>query len=124
MASRVEVEEFIRASFRSVWALELISLLRSQDGALSHREMVERLRASDFVIAQCLENLAAVGLVCRNEDGSAFYRPFSKELDDLVAQTEQLYGSSPNAVRRIIATATNPGIAAFSNAFRLRKDEE
>jgi hypothetical protein len=125
MAARDEVEEFIRTSFRSVWALELLFMLRKhRDRSLSHREMVDGLRASDFVISQSLENLSMVGLVSREEDGSARYSPVREDADRLVEQTEQFYAKGPNAVRRVIAWAANPGLTAFADAFRLRKDDK
>ena len=125
MSSRGDVEDFVRATFRSVWALELLCMLRKdRDRSLSHREMVDGLRASDFVVTQSLGNLAAVGLVTLEEDGSARYRPAHGDADRLVEQTEELYAKSPNAVRRIIASSANPGITAFANAFRLRKEDK
>jgi hypothetical protein len=125
MVSRAQVEEFVRASFRSVWALELLCIMRKQgDRALTPDELVDGLRASHFVVSQGLENLESVGLVIRNPDGSARYCPASSELDGLVAEAEALYKSRPNAVRRLIISATSPGISAFANAFRLRKDDE
>ena len=124
MVSRREIEEFIRATFRSVWALEILCLLRkNRDRPLAHREMVDSLRASDFVVSQSLDNLASVGLVIREADGSARYCPSDKTADRLVAQTEEFYATSPNAVRRIIALSINPGLTAFADAFRLRRDD-
>jgi predicted transcriptional regulator len=125
MVSRNEVEEFIRATFRSVWALEILCLLRkNRERSLTSREMVEVLRASDFVVAQSLDNLASMGLVVRDPDGSARYCPADRRADQLVGDTEQLYARSPNAVRRIIATSINPGLTAFADAFRLRRDDQ
>lgn len=99
-------------------------LRRNRDRSLTHREMVDGLRASDFVVTQSLDNLSTMGLVIRDEDGSARYSPAHKDADRLVERTEELYGKSPNSVRRIIATAVNPGLTAFANAFRLRKDDK
>lgn len=125
MNSRDEVEEFVRATFRSVWALELLCMLRKNRArSISHREMVDGLRASDFVVTQSLDNLTVMGLVSREQDGSARYQPAHDIADDLVERTEDLYAKSPNAVRRIIASAANPGLTAFANAFRLRKDDK
>lgn len=124
MASRAQVEEFVRASFRSVWALELLCMLRKHGGrTLTPDELVHGLRASHFVVAQGLENLESVGLVARERDGSAHYRPASDELDRLVADAEALYVSRPNAVRRLIISGAAPEITAFAEAFRLRKDD-
>ena len=123
MPSKQEVASFIRSTFRSVWALELLGFLRlHRDRSLSHAEMVAGLRGSDLVVTQSVESLAAAGLVLVEADGSARYAPTSPDLDKLVEKAQALYASSPDAVRRMIVAAANPGITAFADAFRLRKD--
>jgi hypothetical protein len=123
MPSNEEVASFIRATFRSVWALELLGFLRqNRSRALTHAEMVAELRGSDLVVTQSLATLAAAGLILSEADGSARYAPAADELDRLVEQAEALYGRSPDAVRRMIVAAASPGITAFADAFRLRKD--
>ena len=123
MPSQDDVASFIRATFRSVWALELLCFLRqNRDRNLSHADMVAGLRGSDLVVTQSVESLTAAGLVMAEADGAARYHPVSAELDGLVASAEALYSSSPDAVRRMIVAAANPGITAFADAFRLRKD--
>ena len=123
MPSEHDVAAFIRASFRSVWALELLRMLRqNQDRILSRDEMVAGLRGSDLVVTQGVDTLSAAGLVVTEDDGGARYRPATAELDALVEATEALYRTSPDAVRRMIVAAANPGITAFADAFRLRKD--
>ena len=123
MPSRSEVSSFIRASFRSVWALELLCFLRQNRGR-SHKqeEMVAALRGSDLVVEQSVESLSAAGLVLTEADGSARYAPTGPELEKLVGAAVALYAKSPDAVRRMIVSAANPGITAFADAFRLRKD--
>lgn len=117
------ISTFISASFRSVWALELLCLLRrNRDRRMSHEEMVTGLRASDLVVTQSLGSLSAAGLVLMESDGAARYGPASSSLEKLVAATEELYGRSPDAVRRIIISAANPSLTAFANAFRLKGD--
>lgn len=123
MSSREEVSSFIRGTFRSVWALELLCFLRqNRERALTHAEMVAELRGSDLVVTQGVATLAAAGLIVSEADGSARYAPASEDLDVLVDQAEALYASSPDAVRRMIVAAASPGITAFADAFRLRKD--
>ena len=123
MASGEDVETFIRSTFRSVWALELLILLReNRERSLTHEEMVKRLRGSDLVVRHSIESLAAAGLVIPEEDGSARFSPASAELDSLTSQSEEIYARSPDAVRRLIVAAATPGLAAFADAFRLRKD--
>ena len=123
MPSEHDVATFNRASFRSVWALELLCLLRqNQDRSLSRDEMVAGLRGSDLVVTQGVETLNAAGLIVTEVDGGARYQPASAEIDALVDATEAMYRTSPDAVRRMIVAAANPGISAFADAFRLRKD--
>jgi len=123
MPSEPEVASFIRATFRSVWALELLCFLRqNRDRGLSHPEMVAGLRGSDLVVTQSVESLAAAGLVLTQDDGTVRYRPVTADLERLADATTALYGKSPDAVRRTIAVAANPAITAFADAFRLRKD--
>lgn len=123
MPSAPEVSSFIRSTFRSVWALELLCHLRqNRDRSLSHSQMVAGLRGSDLVVGQSREALNAAGLIVTVEDGSARYQPASAELDRLAEGAEALYARSPDAVRRMIVSAAAPGISAFADAFRLRKD--
>lgn len=123
MPPKDKLSDFIAASFRSVWALELLCLLRrNRDRTLSHEEMIAGLRASQLVVTQGLETLSAAGLVVLEADGAARYGPASKALDNLVVATEEFYARSPDAVRRIIVSAANAGLTAFADAFRLRRD--
>jgi hypothetical protein len=123
MPSQPDVSSFIRATFRSVWALELLCFLRQErDRSLSHEEMVAGLRGSDLVVLQSVDSLTAAGLVLVEADGSARYRPVSDDLDALAEAAAALYAKSPDAVRRTIVAAANPAITAFADAFRLRRD--
>jgi hypothetical protein len=123
MPPEEDLSRFIRSTFRSVWALELLCFLRQDRGrSLSHQEMVAGLRGSDLVVTQSVGSLTAAGLVVAEADGSARYNPASDDLDRLVEGAEALYARSPDAVRRMIVAAANPAITAFADAFRLRKD--
>jgi hypothetical protein len=123
MPSDDDVSSFIGATFRSVWALELLCFLRQERSrSLSHEEMVAGLRGSDLVVTQSVDALTAAGLAIAESDGSARYHPASADLDGLVERAAALYARSPDAVRRTIVAAANPAITAFADAFRLRKD--
>lgn len=123
MAIGQELENFIGTTFRSVWALELLCLLRqNRDRSLSHAEMVAGLRGSDLVVTQSVELLTVAGLIVVDARGDARFRPASRDLDALAEQTAALYAKSPATVRRMIVVAANPGITAFADAFKLRKD--
>jgi DNA-binding IclR family transcriptional regulator len=106
-----------------VWALELLCHLRRHaDRSLPAAELVDSLRASDLVVRRSLAELVAAGLVSIEADETARYAPATAGLDKLATAAEARYASSPNAVRRIIVRAANPGLTAFSDAFRLGGD--
>jgi len=121
MAAQYEVETFIRASFRSVWSLEVLLLLRRERRPFAPEDIVSALRASDAVVAHSLGALAAAGLAARDAEGRAFYCP-APSLEPLAEAAEAFYARSPNAVRRIIVGASAGGLAAFADAFLLRRD--
>lgn len=118
-----EVSAFIGSSFRSVWDLELLCYLRRhRDGGHRPVQIVADLRASELVVSNSIAALLAAGLIVVEPDGSARYAPASEDLAKLSDAAEALYDRSPDAVRRTIVTASSPGISAFADAFRLRKD--
>ena len=119
MVSSDQLAAFIASSFRSVWALELLLLLKEEKQPLSNEELVTSLRASPAVVEKGLEALMVAGLA--DGDGESFaYRPINAEVASLVEETEQLYRTRPDRVRRLIIASSNKGIAAFSDAFRLK----
>lgn len=123
MAAADELESFIGATFRSVWSLELLCHLRKNpDRSLTAAELVESLRASDLVVRRSLAELTAAGLVATESDDTARYAPATKSLDALAGAAELRYASSPDSIRRLIVRAANPGLSAFSDAFRLGRD--
>ena len=123
MPSSQEISSFIGTTFRSVWALELLRFLREhRERELSHAEMVSGLRGSDLVVSQSLDSLVAAGLILVDDSGSARYSPATEQLDQLIDKTLTLYSRSPDKVRRMIIAGASPGLSAFADAFKLRKD--
>ncbi len=118
--SNDEILRFIASSFRSVWALELLMVLKSDRRAWPHDELVSTMRASELVVTKALEALEAAGLVS-NEGGRAEYMPVNDDIAALVDKSEALYAKRPDAVRRAIVSAASDGAAAFADAFKLRK---
>jgi hypothetical protein len=116
-----ELLQFITSSFRSVWALELLLLLKREQRLWRRTELVATMRASELVISKALASLVAAGLVSAEDEG-ALYMPVSPEVANLVERTESLYAARPDAVRRAIVSASVGGLTAFADAFRLRKD--
>ncbi len=122
MAGDEDVSRFIQSSFPSVWSLEVLLLLRREQRGRSREELVEALRASDLVIDQALDSLVAGGLAALDKAGLARYMPASDEISVLADRTQALYAKRPDAVRRMIISASMSGLTAFVDAFRLRKD--
>lgn len=122
MAMNQEVARFIQSSFRSVWSLELLLLLKRAAGPHSRDELVTAMRSSELVVAQALDGLVAAGLALVDDEGRARYAPLSDDIARLVGETEAMYAGRPDTVRRLIIAASTPGIAAFADAFRLGKD--
>jgi hypothetical protein len=120
-SSTDEILRFIASSFRSVWALELLLVLKSEQRSWSRDELVATMRASDLVVSKALEALEAAGLV-GNDGGNARYMPISDDVAALVDQAQELYAKRPDAVRRAIVSASSGDATAFADAFRLRKD--
>lgn len=123
MVGRQQIESFIGSSFRSVWALDVLKFLASHRGSsFSAPQLVAALRASNVVVAQSLDNLAAAGLVVIDEEGLVSLYEGSPEEAALVQGAIDFYARSPDKVRRLIIAQTAPGVTAFADAFRFRKD--
>ena len=122
MQSDEDLKRFISASFPSVWSLELLLLLKREAGFHGREELITKLHGSELVVTQALGWLIAGGLVTLDGEGRASYRPASPDLASLVEQTKDLYGRKPDAVRRLIVAGSAPGLTAFADAFRFRKD--
>lgn len=120
-SSNDEILRFIASSFRSVWALELLLVLKRDPRPWRHKDLDVTMRASELVVARALKALQAAGLVSIDRD-QARYLPVSDEVAALVDQTEELYAKRPDAVRRTIISAASADAAAFADAFKLRKD--
>lgn len=112
---------FIGSSFRSVWALELLLLLKREPRGWTASELVSTLRASELVVSQAIESLLAAGLITI-ESESVCYMPASEDIARQMDQLERLYSARPDAVRRAIVSAIPSGATAFADAFRLRKE--
>jgi hypothetical protein len=105
MPAKDDIADFIQATFPSVWALELLLLLKAGDGRRQPlTALVTELRGSELAIAQGVEALVRAGLVAA-EDGTARYAPADENLAQLAAKTETRYARRPDAVRRLIAAS-------------------
>jgi hypothetical protein len=122
MIPREQVSRFIRSSFRSVWSLEVLLLLKREPRPWTGEDILSSLRASDLIVSQSVSALTGAVIVVTDAAGRAEYRPANEEAALLVEEAERLYAQSPDAVRRLILGSSSGGLAAFADAFRLRKD--
>jgi hypothetical protein len=120
-SSDEDVLRFIAASFPSVWALELLLLLKSDRRLWAREEMVATLRASELVVSKALDALVSAGLASIEGEG-VVYLPVSRDVENCVEQVEQLYRGRPNSVRRAIVSSGTRTANAFADAFKLRRD--
>jgi hypothetical protein len=118
-----DIAAFLRAHFKSVWALELLLFLKSHARqAWTGEQLVEALRTSETIVTVSLASLIAGGLIASEPDGQVRYAPASDDLSRLVDITQALYAKKPDAVRRVIVSGAATGLSAFANSFRLRND--
>jgi hypothetical protein len=118
-----EVLQFLRASIKSVWALELLLFLRRHGAQVwTVDRLTDELRSSRFVVGQVMETFEAAGLVAKEGEGAFRYRPANSELDRIVGLVELEYGQRPTAVVKAILSAPNDKIQTFADAFRLLKE--
>jgi len=122
MPSQFEIETFISSSFRSIWSLDLVQFLYANpEISYSREQLITALRASESVVSQSIASLTAAGLVLI--DGDKVRIHFGNDAAKrLIEGAIQLYSKSPDKVRRLIVSAALPGLTAFANAFRLRRD--
>jgi hypothetical protein len=115
--------KFIRASFRSVWTVELLLFLRRHSGrAWTAAELVREMRASEFVVREGLMMLQAAGLVATESGWAYRYRPAFPHLDALVRQLDAVYRERPFSVMQMIFSAPGDKLQTFAEAFKLKKD--
>jgi hypothetical protein len=121
MVQEEHVLDFAASSIASIWALELLLLVRQDRRAWTSAELMRQLRGSDVVIAQGLHRLHSAGLITE-QSGRYLYKPKSPEIDALANELESLYRLKPVAVVSAIANAPQRKLQILSDAFRLKKD--
>jgi predicted transcriptional regulator len=115
-----DVLNFVAASFASMWAVELLLLLRRHgERAFTHDELIRELRSSHVAVAEALASLDSAGLVLE-ENGRYRFRAGSPPIESLVAELAKLHAVKPAAVMRAVLTSSNQKLRTFSDAFRLK----
>jgi hypothetical protein len=116
-----DARRFLQATAKSVWALELMLLLRRDAGRTWRaEELIQETRSSDLVVREGLANLIQAGLLVEEAEGFFRYRPATQVLDGWVAEIETAYDRSPSVLIREIFSAPDNKIQTLADAFRLR----
>lgn len=118
-----EIEQFVGESFSSIWDLELLSVVQDNPERRSTTpELVEIMRGSELVVAQGIQTLVAIGLASLDGDGRLVYSPVNADLEECARGAVDFYRRFPGRARRLMIGRQSPGLTAFADAFRLRKD--
>lgn len=110
---------FIRTSIPSIWALELLLLLRrAAPGYLSRDELVQLLRATPTLIDRLLGEFTGSGLVARNESGAYRFECATAQTETLCESLAIAADERPIALRDAIISAPNDKLRDLADAFR------
>jgi hypothetical protein len=119
LATDADLVDFVRQHVRSVWALELLLLLRGDPARCwPPAELVRELRASNSLVADNLARFEASGLVAP-EEGCFRFAPASPTLDQLCTALEAAYRKRPVAVINMIARPVDP-LQSLADAFKFK----
>jgi DNA-binding transcriptional ArsR family regulator len=115
-----DVFHFIRQHVRSVWALELLLLLKA-DGARCWGvdELVAALRASQTLVTGNLAALEGAGLIIRDDKDCFRYQPAADVLARLCDALEADYRAKPVTVIRWIS-APAERLQSLADAFKFK----
>jgi len=114
---------FIQTSIKSVWAVEVLLLLRRDPArSWSAEDLTRELRSSLLIVADALMSFNKLGLVGEDAERLYRYQPATPELDDIVKELAKAYAEAPVAVTEVIFSAPDRKLRLFADAFRLKKD--
>ena len=94
---------FIQANIGSVYALDLLLLLKRNRHRAWHPDgLVRELRSSPTAVAEALNRLVRAGLVSENPPGCFVFAPISPDHEQSVSEIERAYTSAPLSVVKAI----------------------
>ncbi len=118
-----DLRAFVATELGSIWAIELLVLLRADPGrAWSTDELVRELRASAMVLGELLPRFKKLGLVETRDVGRWNWHPASPELEKLAEGIAKAYATTPLALIKAFAQQSRSQIHLLANAFKLKDD--
>lgn len=113
--------QFLRGSIRSVWALELLLLMRSgRERVWKVDDLVTELRASTPLVSGVLETFHNAGLIRQAEEGGYQYAPATPGIEAYCDELADAYRERPVAVINAIVASSTDDLKSFADAFRFR----
>ncbi len=114
--------QFIRRAIPSVWALEVLLLVRIDPGRTwTVAQLTAELRSSSAAMIDAVAGLARSGLL-QTEDGLISYRAATRELDGQVRQLAEAYARTPIAIIKTVLSGPDDKLRIFADAFKLKRD--
>jgi hypothetical protein len=118
-----DLAAFAREHVRSVWAVELLLILRRDRKRCWPAEaLVAELRASTNLVSDILKGFETSGLAVCDDQGCWRYAPAGPVLDELADRLEAAYRERPVAIINLIAKPPDP-IQGLADAFKWRGDK-
>lgn len=123
MSDDPELAAFAREHIKSVWAVELLLLLRRDaERCWAPEDLVRELRASSNLVRDNLAAFQRSGLAVEDEGGCWRYAPAGALLADLAGRLEAAYRERPVSIINLIAAPPDP-IQGLADAFKWRGDK-
>lgn len=120
--SEEEVIGFIREHIGSIYTLDLLLLAkRERHKSWKAGDLVRELRSSETAVAEALSRLNRAGMISQNPDGRYAFAPVSPRHDQLAAEIEKAYNSTPMSVVKAIIALPEAKLRAFLDAFKLKE---
>jgi len=115
-----DLESFVRDSFKSVWSVEVLLLLKAApQRGWTARDIDAELRASPTAVSAALGDLTRAGLVAAASAEAWRYAPAEPRLADLAERLAEAFRQSPVSLINLIA---KPAQSAqwLADAFKFR----
>jgi DNA-binding MarR family transcriptional regulator len=120
-----DLQRFIARHIQSVEKLELLLLFFRDPTRTWHTpEIVQQIQSSAGSVSKKLDEMVASGFVAREKDGKFRFVEKSPSTQSQVAALDQAYRQRRIKVIEAIFSKSTEELRAFSDAFKLRKENE
>ena len=123
MITDQDLADFVREHLRSVWAVELLLLMkRTPDRCWLPADLVRELRAATGLVNDNLQRFERGGLAVCEDEGCYRYRPAAPVIAELCDRLETAYRERPVSIINIIAAPRDP-LQSLADAFKFRRED-